>query len=667
MPILKLVTSRPALLVIGLALGIGAGQWAWRTPAPPARSVVPPSSATDAVTRAHEASARGVDLADPPSFEEARRGLVARPEGKVLGAKGAVIWDFDALAFVKGKAPATVNPSLWRQALLNNQTGLFKVADGIWQLRGFDLANISLVEGKTGWIVIDALTTRETAAAAMAFARKHLGDKPVTGVIFTHSHVDHFGGALGVITAEDVKARNVPVVAPAGFMEEATSENVLLGPAMSRRATFMYGTRLPRGPAGFVDAGLGQGVALGSVGLLPPTRVVEKPDEEIVIDGRRFIFHNVPGSEAPSEFVFEIPELKAFCGAEMLSHTLHNLYTLRGAKVRDALKWSEYIDQSLGYIRDAEVVFNQHHWPVWGNARIRSFMMHQRDVYRFIHDQTVRHMNAGLTGPEIAEVLQLPKALHEHLNVRGYYGTVRHNVKAVYQSYLGWFDAHPSNLDPHPPVEVARRYVALSGGMGNLMAAAQAAYDAGDMRWAAEVLKHAVYAEPGNREAAALLAKAFDQMGYMAESGPWRNFYLSGALELRQGLPTNSPSLAGAIDLLQHTPVERFLERMAASLNVEKAAGKAITLNLTFTDLGETYVLSVENDVLYHRKAAAAPQAEATIALTKPFFLKMMTGQVGAIDFATSSEVTVTGSKLAAGRFFLLFDKPPAAFPIVTR
>ena len=667
MNLFKLIVSRPVMLGIGVAAGLGAGATLWRPKMPATRPPVPPASAADAVVRAHAASQRGVDLSDPPSFADAKRGLIARPQGKVLAANGAVIWDFDALSFVKGDAPKTVNPSLWRQALLNNQTGLFKVADGIWQLRGFDLANISLVEGKTGWIVIDTLTTRETAAAAMAFARKHLGDKPVTGVIFTHSHVDHFGGALGVVTPDEVKARNVPIVAPAGFMEEATSENVLLGPAMSRRAMFMYGTRLPRNVSGFVDAGLGQGVAVGSVGLLTPTRVVEKAHEEVVIDGRRFVFHNVPGSEAPSEFVFEIPELKAFCGAEMLSHTLHNLYTLRGAKVRDALKWSEYIDQSLAYVRDADVVFNQHHWPVWGNDRIREFMTRQRDVYRFIHDQTVRHMNAGLTAPEIAEVIELPKILREHLNVRGYYGTVRHNVKAVYQSYLGWFDAHPANLDPHPPVEAARRYVDLAGGVGNIVQAAQKAYDSGDFRWAAEILKHAVYAEPGNREASELLAKTFDQMGYMSESAPWRNFYLSGALELRQGLPASSPSVAAAIELLQHTPIDRFLERMAASLNSVKAEGKPIAINLTFTDLGETYVLSVENDVLYHRKAPPAQNADATIALTKPFFLKMMTGQAGALDFATSRDVQITGSKVAAGRFFLLFDKPPAAFPILTR
>jgi alkyl sulfatase BDS1-like metallo-beta-lactamase superfamily hydrolase len=397
----------------------------------------------------------------PKTFEDAKRGFIAAPSGQVKDAAGNVIWDFDSYAFVKGAAPATVNPSLWRQALLNNQIGLFKVTEGIYQLRGFDLANITLIEGKTGWIVVDTLTARETATAAMAFARKHLGDKSVSAVIFTHSHVDHFGGALGVIPAEEAKARKIPVVAPAGFMDEATSENIMMGVAMARRSMFMYGSRLPRDAKGSVDTGLGKAVAYGQVGILPPTVLVDQAHQELLIDGLRFVFHNVPGSEAPSEFVFYIPEKKAFGGAEMLSHTLHNLYTLRGAKVRDALKWSNYIDESLAYAADAEVVFNQHHWPVWGKARIREFITKQRDTYKFIHDQTVRQMNAGLTAPEIAEVMTLPTSLDDYMNVHGYYGTVRHNVKAVYQHYLGWFDAHPSNLDALPPVEAGKRYVIL--------------------------------------------------------------------------------------------------------------------------------------------------------------------------------------------------------------
>ena len=377
---------------------------------------------------------------------------------------GKVIWDFDAFAFVNGAAPATVHPSLWRQALLNNHVGLFKVADGIWQLRGFDIANMTLIEGKTGWIVVDTLTARETAAAALAFARQHLGHKPVSAVVFTHSHADHFGGALGVISGEEAKQRQVPVVAPVGFMEEATSENVMIGTAMGRRAAYMYGNLLPKSAHGLVDTGLGKALAFGRIGILAPTLVVDKPRQEVMLDGVPFVFHNVPGSEAPSEFTFSLPSFKAYGGAELMSHTMHNLYTLRGAKVRDALKWASYLDDALTHTEQAEVIFNQHHWPVWGRERIRDFITKQRDTYKYIHDQTVRHMNAGLTAPEIAERLQLPKALQDHLNVRGYYGTVRHNVKAVYQFYLGWFDAHPANLDPHPPVAAGKRYVDAMGG-----------------------------------------------------------------------------------------------------------------------------------------------------------------------------------------------------------
>ncbi|MEN9627514.1 MAG: hypothetical protein RJA10_741, partial [Pseudomonadota bacterium] len=648
------------------AAGLLAVVWLGGCTPPPAAPPAP-GEVGPAVRQGHAESAQGVDLTDPASFANARRGFIAAPTGQVKDDAGQVIWDFDSFAFVKGAAPATVNPSLWRQALLNNQVGLFKVADGIWQLRGFDIANLTLIEGQTGFIVVDTLTARETAAAAMAFARRHLGDKPVTGVIFTHSHVDHFGGVLGVISAEDARARQVPVVAPAGFMDEATSENVLMGTAMGRRATYMYGSRLPRNAQGLVDTGLGKAVAFGRVGILAPTVRVEGQRQELTIDGLRFVFHNVPGSEAPSEFVFGIPERRAFCGAELMSHTLHNLYTLRGAKVRDALKWSGYLDQSLAWAGDAEVLFNQHHWPVWGAPHIREFIARQRDAYRYIHDQTVRLMNAGLTGPEIAEQLTLPPALRDWLNVRGYYGTVRHNAKAVYQHYLGWYDAHPANLDPLPPVDAARRYVELAGGAGRARASAQKAVDAGDLRWAAELLKHVVLADGKNAAARELLARTFDQLGWRAESAPWRNVYLSGALELRQGPPGTGLPREALMDLLQQTPVERFLEAMAASLNGPRAEGVALTVNLVFSDLGESHVLRVENAVLHHRRAPPAPDAQATLTLTRPFFLRLLTGQAGAQELLTSDQTRIGGSTIELLRFFSLLDKAPGTFPIVTR
>jgi alkyl sulfatase BDS1-like metallo-beta-lactamase superfamily hydrolase len=627
----------------------------------------PGGEVTTFTAKANEATAKAHDLTDPTSFTDAKHGFIAAPTGQVRDAAGQVIWDFDSFAFVKGAAPATVNPSLWRQSLLNNQIGLFKVTEGIYQLRGFDLANITLIEGKTGWIVVDTLTSRETATAAMAFARKHLGDKPVSAVIFTHSHADHFGGALGVISAEEARARKIPVVAPAGFMEEATSENIMMGVAMARRSMYMYGSRLQRDARGLVDNGLGKAVAYGQVGILPPTVLVSQPQQELLIDGRRFIFHNVPGSEAPSEFVFYLPEFKAFGGAEMLSHTLHNLYTLRGAKVRDALKWADYLDESLAYTTDAEVVFTQHHWPVWGKERIREFIIKQRDAYKFIHDQTVRQMNAGLTSPEIAEAMKLPKSLDDYLNVHGYYGTVKHNVKAVYQFYLGWFDAHPSNLDALPPVEAGKRYVALAGGVDKVVVAAQTAFDAGEYRWAAEILKHAVYAEPKHKAASELLARSFEQMGYTAESAPWRNFYLTGAHELRNGVPEKGITIDILLDMLQYTPIERFLERMAASIDGTKAADANLKVNLVFSDLKESYVLHIENAVLHFHKAPPDKDANATLTLTKAFFLKMMTGQAGAKDLLLSDQTKIDGSKIDLGRFFSMIEKAPGVFPIVTR
>ena len=625
------------------------------------------AQATPTVLAANAAVAKAADLSDPASFADARRGFIAAPKGQVRDAEGVVVWDYDAFAFVKGAAPATVNPSLWRQALLNNQIGLFKVSERIWQLRGFDLANITLIEGKTGWIVVDALTSRETAAAAMLFARQHIGDKPVSALIFTHSHVDHFGGALGIISAEEAKSRQLPVIAPAGFIEEATSENVLMGIAMGRRSMYMYGSRLPRDANGLIDTGLGKAVAFGSVGILPPTLLIKKAEQELLIDGLRFVFHNVGGSEAPAEFTFYLPELKAFGGAEMMSQTLHNLYTLRGAKIRDASKWASFLDAALAQSADAEVLFNQHHWPVWGQARIRESITKQRDTFSYIHDQTVRLMNAGLSASEIAEQLQLPDSLQSYLNNRGYYGTLSHNIKAVYQFYLGWFDAHPSNLDSLPPVDAAKRYVELAGGMDKIIAAAQKAFDAGEFRWSAELLKHAVYAEPKNKTASELLARSFEQMGYMAESAPWRNFYLSGALELRKGPPDKGLSREKMLDMLQHTPIERFLEAMAASLNGKKAAGLNLKINLIFSDLGESYVLQIENAVLHFRQAPEAPDANASLTLTKAFFLRMMTGSAGAKDLLLSDQTRIEGSRIDLGRFFSLLDQAPGNFPLVTR
>ena len=625
------------------------------------------SEATATTQAANAQLAKELKLDDPQDFEDAKRGFMARPKGKIMADDGSVLHDFDAYQFVTGQAPDTVNPSLWRHARLNAEIGLFKVTDGIYQLRGFDIANITLIEGKTGWIVVDALTSRESAAAAMAFARQQLGDKPVTALVFTHSHIDHFGGALGIVSPKDVADRQVPVVASNGFMEEATSENVMVGTAMGRRSSYQFGRDLPRSAKGNVDTGLGKNVVYGTFGILTPTKLITQPTEELVLDGVRFVFHNVPGAEAPAEMTFSIPDKKAYGGAENLAQTMHNLLPVRGAKVRDALRWSSYMDQALDQMDGIEVYFGQHNWPVWGNDRITQFIKTHRDVYKYTHDQTVRLINAGLTPREIADTIKLPKSLSEHFGARGYYGALRHNVKAVYQFYLGAYDGNPANLDPLPPQESAKHYLALLGGSDKAVAAAQTAYDKGDYRWAAELLSHAVFGDPANKAAKELLANTYEQMGYAAEAATWRNSYLTAAAELRNGPPTKGISRAGFIEMLMQTPVERFLEAMAGGLDGPAAEGKDLKINLVLSDIKESYVLWIENAVLHFRKAAPAADANATLTLTKPIFIKMMAGTAGVKDTLLSDDLQIGGSKIDLVRFFGLIDKAPGTFAIVTK
>lgn len=623
------------------------------------------SVAEPAVLAANADMARELVLDDPRDMADARRGFIARPSGQIRGADGRVLLDFDAFRFVQGKAPDTVNPSLWRHAVLNAEIGLFKVSDGIYQLRGFDIANMTLIAGRTGWIVVDPLSARESASAAIAFARRHLGDKPVTAVIYTHSHVDHFGGVLGVISAEEAAARRVPVIASQGFMEEATSENVMAGFAMGRRSTYQFGKSLPRAATGMVDTGLGKTLVYGQMGVLPPTRLIAARDEALTLDGVRFVFHNMPGAEAPAELTFNLPDLKAYGGAELLAQTMHNLLPVRGAKVRDALRWSGYLQQALDQLGDAEVYFGQHNWPLWGNARIAGFIRAHRDVYKYTHDQTVRLMNQGYTPREIAATVKLPKSLQQHFGARGYYGDLRHNVKAVYQFYLGSYDGNPAHLDPLPPEVAGKRYVELAGGAGKAVAAARKAFDQGDYSWAAELLDHVVFADPDNRDARALLARTYDQLGYMAEASTWRNSYLSAAAELREGTPKQMVPRTNLTDMLLRTPVERFLEAMAASLDGPAAEGKDLKINLVLSDIRESHVLWLENAVLHHRQGPPDRTADATLILTHPLFIKMVVGSAGVKDTLLSDDLKVEGSRIDLIRFFSLLDKATGNFAIV--
>jgi alkyl sulfatase BDS1-like metallo-beta-lactamase superfamily hydrolase len=633
----------------------------------PGGDVAPEASggATSHTLAANRALARSLPLEEMQSFEDARRGFIAAdPPARIDGPEGTVAWDLASHAFVEGDAPPTVNPSLWRQARLNATHGLFEVVPGIHQVRGYDISNMTLIEGRSGWIVVDPLTTRETAAAAIALARRHLGDRPVSAVIFTHSHADHFGGVEAVLPPGPA---TVPIVAPDGFMEEATSENVIAGIAMGRRALFMYGLALPNSAVGHVDTGLGRGLPTGgTVSIREPTIIVDRTPQEVELDGVRFVFQNAPASEAPAELAFYLPEHKAWCGAEIVSNTMHNLYTLRGAKVRDARKWSGYIDEAGRLFGDMEVIFASHQWPVWGNDRALEFLRTQRDTYRYIHDQTLRLANQGYTPQEIAEQLDLPSTLRNRFSNRGYYGTVRHNSKAVYQAYFGWYDANPANLDPLPPAEAAAKYVAALGGAARVRELAQAAHEAGDDRWAATLLNHAVFADPADGESRALLAAVYDQLGFRAESGPWRDVYLTGAYELRNGIQGSALDPRRAVGLLANTPVERFLDSMTVRLDGPKADGKRMKFNFVFTDVGETHVLELDNAVLHHRRGEPVADADATVRLTRDLLIRLGIGEAGLKEVVMSDALEVDGSRLKLLSFLSLLDKPDGRFPIVT-
>ena len=636
----------------------------------PKNSIVTDSAHTGAsefTIASNKTFADNLDLDNQQDFKDARRGMIAEaPNTALISKSGVQVWDAGAYDFIQGEAPDTVNPSLWRQAKLNNIRGLFKVDEGIYQLRGFDLANTSLIKGDTGWILVDPLTTMETTEAAMAFAEQHLGDIKLTGVIFTHSHIDHFGGVLSLINSQQAADNNVPIIAPAGFMEESTSENIIAGPAMTRRGVYMFGNSLPRSAEGHVDAGLGKQVIYGSTSILQPTLVIDQPEMALSIDGVEFEFYNMPGSEAPAELTFYLPEHKAFCGAEVLSHVMHNVLTLRGAKVRDALLWSDYIGQSIDRLDQVEVFFNSHHWPTWGHDRIITQMEQQQDMYKFTHDQTVRLANLGYTPSEIAERLRLPKSLAGNFHLRGYYGTLSHNSKAVYQHYFGWYQGNPAQLNPLPPEQSSVRYVEFMGGAEAILHKASESMQRGEYRWVAEVLNHLVFAQPDNDAALQMLAYAYRQLGYQAESGPWRDIYLSGALELQSESREQfyDPGLARAF--VQQVPLMQFMKALSVRLDAEKAEAELLVINMLFTDQQQNFVLTVRNSVLHYQQLPAANNADASIALTKNLFVDLLLGQVGIQQLLTTDELQVDGSVLKLLKFFSLLGESNDNFNIVT-
>jgi alkyl sulfatase BDS1-like metallo-beta-lactamase superfamily hydrolase len=625
-----------------------------------------PKPATPAIVAQDSALLQTLPFSDARDFDDATRGLVARREPSAVTADdGRVVWDNDSYAFLQGDAPDTVNPSLWRQSQLVAEQGLFEVTGGIYQVRGFDLSNVTFIEGTTGVIVLDPLISTETAAAALALYREHRGDRPVTGIIYTHSHVDHFGGVKGVTTQEDVDAGRVPVVAPEGFTEHAIAENVYAGTAMARRAGYMYGAALARGPQGQVGAGLGQTTSTGTVTLIPPTLFVTTTGQEETVDGVRMVFQMAPDTEAPSEMLVWFPDHKALCAAEDATHTLHNLLTLRGAVVRDPHVWSRYLTESIDLFGDeAEVVFASHHWPTWGTARIVEYLSLQRDLYGYLHDQTLRLLNRGLTGPEIAEQITLPPALENAWHARGYYGSVSHNVKAIYQRYMGWFDGNPAHLWEHPPVERARRYVELGGGADAVVDTARSAFDAGDYRWVAELLNHVLFAQPDHAAARELLADTYEQLGYGAENGTWRNFFLSGATELRDG-PFGTPTATSAPDILAALTPTLLFDALAVQVDGPRAWDEDLSVDVVLTDSGERYRLWLRNGVLSYSAAPQRGDADATLTATSTALPVLATG-AATPDALAAAGIEVTGDAGVLARLTAVLDPGDPDFAIVT-
>jgi linear primary-alkylsulfatase len=595
------------------------------------------------------------DFADRTDFDNAERGLIARLEpGVITDAAGRVIFDIDGFGrALQGECPGTVNPSLWRQGQLTAIQGLFEVTGGVYQVRGADLSNMTLLESATGVIVIDPLISQECAAAALALYRAHRGDRPVTGVIYTHAHIDHFGGVLGVVDADTT----VPIIAPEHFMEHAVSENVYAGIAMLRRGMYYGGDALRPGADGTIGMGLGPRGSTGTVGLIAPTVDITQTGQEEVVDGVRIIFQLTPGTESPAEMNFFFPAQRALCLAENATHNLHNLLTLRGAQIRDPRIWSRYLAEAVELFGDgADVAFASHHWPTWGRDNVERFLTGQRDLYAYLHDQTLRLMNQGYTGTEIAEVIEVPATLDAAWHTHGYYGSVSHNVKAIYQRYLGWYDGNPAHLWLHPPQAAAERYARLAGGVDQLAARAREFLGEGDLRFAAELASHAVFADPGSAEARDVLGQTLQRLAYGSECATWRNCFLMGAKELRDGI---KPTALAASGITRAMTVTQLFDTIAIRIDGPRAAGISLRVLWHFTDRDEHYLMELSNGVLTHRPTRRPPEADLDLTLTHPQLLVLLAS--GSLD-----GIGASGDPGVLQTIMGLTDEPDPSFPVVT-
>jgi alkyl sulfatase BDS1-like metallo-beta-lactamase superfamily hydrolase len=619
------------------------------------------------IARANEAVLRRFAFDDTRDLADARRGFMGTARDSVVkDAEGRVVWDLEAYGFLNQECPATANPSLWRQSRLCADHGLFEVTEGIYQVRGFDLSNMTIVEGGRGVLVIDPLLCAETAAAGLALYRSHRGDRPVTCVLYTHSHADHFGGVRGVITDDDV-ARGVPVFAPEGFLAHAVSENVYVGTAMNRRAAYMYGAALPKGERGQIGAGLGQTLSTGTVGLIPPTASITRTGQTETVDGIRMVFQLTPGTEAPAELNIHFPDHAALCMAENATHNLHNLLTLRGAEVRDPRVWARYLTEAIDlFAASSNVAFASHHWPVWGHERVVEFLSEQRDVYAYLHDQTLRMINEGLTALEIAERIEMPPALERAWHTHGYYGSVSHNAKAIYQRYVGWFDGNPAHLWEHPPVGSAQRYLEFMGGAPEVLRRARQSYADGDFRWVAQVVNHVLFADPDNTEARKLQADALEQLGYGSENGTWRNVYLMGALELRHG-SVGTPTSTVAPDLLAALALGQLFDALAIRVDGPRSWDADITVRWNLMG-GKSMTMRLRNGVLTHvtgtGPAAGDPDVEITLA--EADLRAVLLGTLPPAGLGARDDIKVTGDLGKLTELFGYLAAPDPDFAIVT-